>query len=46
MTRYETDWHAWVHALAALLVDDAQIPAACPWHTEQVLDADIWPDTP
>ena len=35
-----------LQATAALQVDDAQIPTACPWHTEQVLDADFWPDTP
>jgi hypothetical protein len=35
-----------LQALAALQVDDAQIPAACPWHSEHVMDADFWPDTP
>ena len=35
-----------LQALAALQVDDAQIPAVCPWHAAQVLDTDFWPDTP
>jgi Domain of unknown function DUF29 len=35
-----------LQATAALQVDDAQIPAVCPWHPAQILNADFWPDTP
>lgn len=37
-----------LQATAALQVDEARLPAQCPWTAEQVLDTDFWPeaDTP
>jgi hypothetical protein len=33
-----------LQALAALQVDEARLPAQCPWPPEQVLDDDFWPE--
>jgi uncharacterized protein DUF29 len=35
-----------LQALAALQVDDAQLPTLCPWTEAEVLADDFWPDTP
>jgi hypothetical protein len=31
---------------AALEIDEGMVPESCPWHHEQVLDANFWPDSP
>ena len=33
-----------VEAAGALAIDEAAVPASCPWTVEQVLDADFWPE--
>jgi len=33
-----------VQAAAALDLEEATVPAACPWTPEQVLEADFWPE--
>ena len=35
-----------LQALAALQVDEAYLPAECPWQTQQVLESNFWPDEP
>jgi Domain of unknown function DUF29 len=35
-----------LQALAALQVDESQIPTQCPWTDAEVLTDDFWPDAP